>query len=467
MYMLQILVVVGLIAAAWYLLIVRPQRAQHGRHERTLGQISIGTNVMTVGGIFGCVHAIEGETIVLELAPGMFTRVASDGIARIVAPGQMPLPQPAPSPAAGDVQQVAAPQSAPHIAHEAPNMYEQHPNQPQPQPQYAPEAQPAMYQQPAQQMQPQPHPHPQYVAPTPQMVSAHGQPHMQPQQAADYTVRAEVAPSAAGFQPRQFTAFQLPPPPVFGHAQAAPMQQPAQGAPVQGVPPVQYSVQPYAPQQQSFAQPQQYVQVPVQQYVPQPVQQYVPVQQQLAAPQQAFQQQPVHAQQMGAPVVPADAAAMPIVDDVTVAAPVRQHSTAPHGMGATLRLDDPTLRDTIDRARRERGELADEYRRLNEPLVAMAEQAAAQAAAAPQHAPAAVQQHPQQLFVQQAPAGGAVAQPMQQFPVPAQPPQAHAYGTPGIVDPSQAGTIPAPGAFARQTPYSPAMQHAEVAPASA
>jgi hypothetical protein len=59
-----------------------------------------------------------------------------------------------------------------------------------------------------------------------------------------------------------------------------------------------------------------------------------------------------------------------------VAAPVdaqpaqmSKRSRAPQGMGSSLRLDDPSLQDTMIRARNERAGLAEEYRRVVAPLV--------------------------------------------------------------------------------------------------
>src|SRR4051812_19547272 len=115
--MLPVLVFFGTLAAAWYLLITRPQRLQHGQHESLVGRLAIGDHVMTVGGLYGRVHAVEGRTVVVELGPGLVTRVNMDGIARIVAPGEAPLPAGAQQPAVNVVEQG----SAAHIGEHAMN----------------------------------------------------------------------------------------------------------------------------------------------------------------------------------------------------------------------------------------------------------------------------------------------------------------------------------------------------------
>ena len=90
--MLPLLVLLGTIAGAWYLLIVRPQKDQQTRHGRLVERLQVGDHVLTVGGIYGRVAAMEGSGMVLELAPGLTTRITTDGIARIVHGGEAALP---------------------------------------------------------------------------------------------------------------------------------------------------------------------------------------------------------------------------------------------------------------------------------------------------------------------------------------------------------------------------------------
>ena len=141
---------------------------------------------------------------------------------------------------------------------------------------------------------------------------------------------------------------------------------------------------------------------------------------------------------------------------------VRRHSRAPKGMGSSLRLDDPSLRDTISRARDERAGLADEYRKLTAPLVDVGTPEG--------HAP--VQQHhamaPQPVLVGHDPNGvplfatPGVPGVHAQYPAPARPMEHQVGGVPrpvvqaphGAVDPALSST----SAFQRPTPYAPQPQ---------
>lgn len=82
--MAQVLAFMVLLAGAWYLLIMRPQRNQHENHVSLVGALRVGDHVMTIGGIFGRVESMHGDSILLEVAPGITARVVSEGIARIV-----------------------------------------------------------------------------------------------------------------------------------------------------------------------------------------------------------------------------------------------------------------------------------------------------------------------------------------------------------------------------------------------
>jgi hypothetical protein len=218
-------------------------------------------------------------------------------------------------------------------------------------------------------------------------------------------------------------------------AQAQPQHQPQPVAPQ----PVQYAPQ-HAPMPvHTHAQ-----MAPVQYAAPAVAPQYAPV---APAPQPQYAQQVAHAQQV-----------------VDVQEPVRRTSRAPKGMGSSLRLDDPSLRDTIRRARDERAGLAEEYRKLTAPLVDTDGHAAAAQHQAQVHA---AQQQPQQpVLVGHDPNGVPLfatpgvpgVHPIAQYPAPARVPAEHgmmprpAVQAPlGAADPAYSAT----GAFQRRAPYAP------------
>lgn len=55
------LVWVGLLFVIMYLLLIRPQRKKQKEHEKLLGELKKGDKVVTNGGMFGVIFAIDDE----------------------------------------------------------------------------------------------------------------------------------------------------------------------------------------------------------------------------------------------------------------------------------------------------------------------------------------------------------------------------------------------------------------------
>ncbi len=69
---------------AFYMLLIRPQRRQVAAHHALMASLSVGDEVMTMGGIFGRIRSLEGDIVDLEVAPGTTLRVARTAISRKV-----------------------------------------------------------------------------------------------------------------------------------------------------------------------------------------------------------------------------------------------------------------------------------------------------------------------------------------------------------------------------------------------
>jgi len=69
---------------AFYMLLIRPQRRQMAAHHALMSSLSIGDEVMTMGGIFGRIRSLETDVVDLEVAPGTSLRVARTAITRKV-----------------------------------------------------------------------------------------------------------------------------------------------------------------------------------------------------------------------------------------------------------------------------------------------------------------------------------------------------------------------------------------------
>ena len=77
-----LLVSLGLMVVIFYFLLIRPQQ-RRARAQRDLVQsIDVGDDVITVGGMFGTVSALDDESVTVEVAPGTQIRMLKSAIMR-------------------------------------------------------------------------------------------------------------------------------------------------------------------------------------------------------------------------------------------------------------------------------------------------------------------------------------------------------------------------------------------------
>ena len=79
-----ILVYFAIIAVAFFLLIVLPQRRRTNAHRALLASLQVGDEVITIGGILGTIRELDDEKIKLEVAPDVVLTVARNAIAQAV-----------------------------------------------------------------------------------------------------------------------------------------------------------------------------------------------------------------------------------------------------------------------------------------------------------------------------------------------------------------------------------------------
>jgi preprotein translocase YajC subunit len=75
---------VALMAAAFYFLIIRPQRKRQQAMQKTMSELEPGARVMLGSGVFGTVVTVGEKQIVLEISPGAQLTVLKQAIARVV-----------------------------------------------------------------------------------------------------------------------------------------------------------------------------------------------------------------------------------------------------------------------------------------------------------------------------------------------------------------------------------------------
>lgn len=82
--MFQYLFILVLLALVWFMLI-RPQRRRQQEAQRLLESIGVGKEIVTAGGLYGTVTALEDDEVRVEIADGIEVRVAKRAVAGVVS----------------------------------------------------------------------------------------------------------------------------------------------------------------------------------------------------------------------------------------------------------------------------------------------------------------------------------------------------------------------------------------------
>jgi len=80
----QILILV-VMAAAFYFLLIRPQQQQAKQQAKTVASLVPGTRIMTIGGIYATVVAVEDDRVRVSVADGSELEIAKRAVASILA----------------------------------------------------------------------------------------------------------------------------------------------------------------------------------------------------------------------------------------------------------------------------------------------------------------------------------------------------------------------------------------------
>ena len=68
-----------------WLLLIRPQRRRQLQQQQMINALEVGSEVVTAGGLYGTVTALEEEEVRLEVADGVEVRVAKRAVAGVVS----------------------------------------------------------------------------------------------------------------------------------------------------------------------------------------------------------------------------------------------------------------------------------------------------------------------------------------------------------------------------------------------
>jgi preprotein translocase subunit YajC len=76
------LIIIIAFAVLW-LIVVRPQRKRQTQQQQMLQELQIGDEVLTAGGIYGTITAIEEDRVTVQIAPTLEVQVARRAIAGV------------------------------------------------------------------------------------------------------------------------------------------------------------------------------------------------------------------------------------------------------------------------------------------------------------------------------------------------------------------------------------------------
>jgi preprotein translocase subunit YajC len=67
-----------------WLLLIRPQRRKQQEQQDLLSNVQIGDEIVTAGGIYGTISAVEDDEVTVEIAPDTHVRMAKRAVAAIL-----------------------------------------------------------------------------------------------------------------------------------------------------------------------------------------------------------------------------------------------------------------------------------------------------------------------------------------------------------------------------------------------
>ena len=78
-----LIVIIALFAALW-LFLIRPQRRRQVDQARMQSALATGDEILTAGGVYGTVRAMEDEVVEVEIAPGTIVRLDRRAVAAVL-----------------------------------------------------------------------------------------------------------------------------------------------------------------------------------------------------------------------------------------------------------------------------------------------------------------------------------------------------------------------------------------------
>lgn len=82
------LFIILIIVLAFWMFFIRPQQRRRQQAQQQNNNIQPGARVRTIGGMYATVVAVDGDDVILEVAPGVESRYMKRAIAEVVSPAE-------------------------------------------------------------------------------------------------------------------------------------------------------------------------------------------------------------------------------------------------------------------------------------------------------------------------------------------------------------------------------------------
>jgi preprotein translocase subunit YajC len=82
------LLLIVLVFVGFYFLMIRPQRRRQQQAQQQQRTLTPGAQVRTTAGMYGTVSAVDGDDVIIEIAPGVEVRMMRRAVMEVVSPGE-------------------------------------------------------------------------------------------------------------------------------------------------------------------------------------------------------------------------------------------------------------------------------------------------------------------------------------------------------------------------------------------
>src|SRR5215470_14216336 len=81
-------ILIVLVFVGFYFLMIRPQRRRQQQVAQQQNTVSPGARVRTTAGMYATVTAVDGDDVILEVAPGVEVRYMRRAVMEVISPGE-------------------------------------------------------------------------------------------------------------------------------------------------------------------------------------------------------------------------------------------------------------------------------------------------------------------------------------------------------------------------------------------